>query len=166
MNPMVKVITTYSFIIYRNFFLTNLAWIYDDVLQKSRNAVNCVKCVQIRRFSWSVFSRIWTEYGPEKTPYLDTFHAVIRSLCTLSLPPLNLSESWIQGLLMFSGGKERMQWKWMGLKLKLSLEYSSILNITKKKTHKNWTVKNIGWGEFSRRRFPMGIFSLGDFFWF
>ena len=37
---------------------------------------HCVKSVRLRRFSWSVFSRIRTEYGPEKTPYLDTFHAV------------------------------------------------------------------------------------------
>ena len=49
----------------------------------------CVKSVQIRSFFWSVFSRIWTDtpylsvfspntgkYGPEKTPYLDTFHVV------------------------------------------------------------------------------------------
>ena len=38
-----------------------------------------VKSVQIRSFSWSVFSRIWTKYGkngPEKTPYLVTFHTV------------------------------------------------------------------------------------------
>ena len=33
------------------------------------------KCPNIE-FFWSVFSRIQTEYGPEKTPYLDTFHAV------------------------------------------------------------------------------------------
>ena len=37
---------------------------------------HCVKSIQIRSFFWSVFSRIRTEYGPEKTPYLDTFHAV------------------------------------------------------------------------------------------
>ena len=37
----------------------------------------CVKSVQIRNFFWSVFSRIRTEYGPGKTPYLDTFHVVI-----------------------------------------------------------------------------------------
>ena len=47
---------------------------------------HCVKNVQIQRFFWSVFSRIRTEYGesffwcagkctPEKTSYLDTFHA-------------------------------------------------------------------------------------------
>ena len=44
---------------------------------------HCVKIVKIRSFFWSVFSRIRTEYGPnagkygpEKTPCLDTFHAV------------------------------------------------------------------------------------------
>ena len=37
---------------------------------------HCVKIVQIRRFFWSVFSRIWTEYEPEKTPYFDTFYTV------------------------------------------------------------------------------------------
>ena len=35
-----------------------------------------MKSVQIWSFFWSAFSRIRTEYGPEKTPYLDTFHAV------------------------------------------------------------------------------------------
>ena len=35
-----------------------------------------LKSVQIRSFLWSVFSRILTEYGPQKTPYLDTFHAM------------------------------------------------------------------------------------------
>ena len=35
-----------------------------------------VKCVQTRSFFWSVFSRIRTEYEPEKTPYLDSFQAV------------------------------------------------------------------------------------------
>ena len=48
---------------------------------------HCVKCDQTRSFFWFVFSRIRTEYGemfspnagkygPEKTPYLDTIHAV------------------------------------------------------------------------------------------
>ena len=52
---------------------------------------HCMKSVQIPSFFWSVFSRIRTEYGdllfspnagkygPEKTPYLDTFHAVYPS---------------------------------------------------------------------------------------
>ena len=33
--------------------------------------------VQIRSYFCSVFSHIRTEYGPEITPYLDTFHAVV-----------------------------------------------------------------------------------------
>ena len=40
--------------------------------------VNCVKNVQIRSFFWSVFSRIRTEYRPDKTPYLDNFYAVVK----------------------------------------------------------------------------------------
>ena len=53
------------------------------------NSYHCLKSVQIRSFFWSVFSRIFPhtpylsvfspnagKYGPEKTPYLDTFHAV------------------------------------------------------------------------------------------
>ena len=36
-----------------------------------------LKSLQIRSFFWSVFSFIWTEYGLEKTPYLDTFHVVM-----------------------------------------------------------------------------------------
>ena len=42
-----------------------------------------MESVQMRSFFWSVFSRIWTKYrdlwskyGPEKTPYLDTFYTV------------------------------------------------------------------------------------------
>ena len=38
-----------------------------------------MKSVQIRSYLWSafpVFSRNTGKYGPEKTPYLDTFHAV------------------------------------------------------------------------------------------
>ena len=41
-----------------------------------RNKNHCLKSAQIRSFFWSVFSRIRTEYGPAKTPYFDTFHAV------------------------------------------------------------------------------------------
>ena len=40
--------------------------------------MHCVKSVQIRSFFWSVFPCIRTEYGAEKTPYLNTFHAVSR----------------------------------------------------------------------------------------
>ena len=47
------------------------------------HSTRCVKSVQIQSLFWSVFSCIWTEfspntgkYGPEKIPYLDTFHVV------------------------------------------------------------------------------------------
>ena len=46
-------------------------------IPQNLDVVHCVKCVQIRSFFWSVFSCIRTEYGPEKTPYLDTFQAVV-----------------------------------------------------------------------------------------
>ena len=58
-----------------------------------RNHIHCVKSVQIRIFSGPYFSAFglnreiyyvnlsiqfkYRKYGPEKTPYLDTFHAVI-----------------------------------------------------------------------------------------
>ena len=48
-------------------------------MEGKKTKKHCVKNVQIRNFFWSVFSCIWTEYRnvrPEKTPYLDTFHAV------------------------------------------------------------------------------------------
>ena len=37
---------------------------------------HCMKSVQIRSFFWSAFSPNAWKYGPEKAPYLDTFHAV------------------------------------------------------------------------------------------
>ena len=48
--------------------------------------LHCVRRVQLRSLFGSVFYRIWIEYvfspnkgkyGPEKTPYLDTSHAVL-----------------------------------------------------------------------------------------
>ena len=48
-----------------------------EKLRYNVGILHCVKSVQIRRFFWSVFSRIRTEYGPEKTLYLDTFHTVL-----------------------------------------------------------------------------------------
>ena len=79
-------------------------WSVSDAVSCDIDETHCVKSVQIRSFFWSVFSRIWTEYGqirphlpakylsvfspnvgkygPEKTPYLDTFHEV-----TLSISP-------------------------------------------------------------------------------
>ena len=44
------------------------------------STLHCVKRVQKRSYYWSVFPCIRTpntgKYGPEITPYLDTFHAV------------------------------------------------------------------------------------------
>ena len=59
-------------------------------ITKKRQNYHCVKSAQIRSFFGSVFRRIRIEYGdllsvfspnmgkygPEKTPYLDTFHTV------------------------------------------------------------------------------------------
>ena len=42
--------------------------------------VHCVKSVQIRNFFgpyFPIFRLNAGKYGPEKTPYLDTFHAVV-----------------------------------------------------------------------------------------
>ena len=38
--------------------------------------MHCVKSVQVRSFFWPVFSPNAGKCGPEKTPYLDSFHAV------------------------------------------------------------------------------------------
>ena len=48
-----------------------------------------VKSVQIRSYFWSVFSPNTGKYGPEITPYLDTFHAV-KKLVTTGICILNL----------------------------------------------------------------------------
>ena len=44
---------------------------------------HCVKSFQIWNYFWSVFSCIRTEYEPEMTPYLETFHSVF-PIATLS----------------------------------------------------------------------------------
>ena len=43
-----------------------------------------MKSIQIRSFFWSVFSPNTEKYGPEKTPYLETFHAVYFSITMFS----------------------------------------------------------------------------------
>ena len=73
-----------------------------------------MKSVQIRSFFWSVFSRIRTEYGeirrispnvgkygPEKTPYLDTFHAVISVDNLKSWVLKSLKNTLLRDLLIF-----------------------------------------------------------------
>ena len=63
---------------------------------KTKAGLHCLKSLQIRSYFWSLFSRIRTEYGeirsievslriqsecgkygPEITPYVETFHAVL-----------------------------------------------------------------------------------------
>ena len=83
------------------------ALIYSNCEDSFNISVNCNICgiteqfitfksAQIRGFFWSVFSHIWTEHGEilispysvqiqentdqKKTPYLETFHAVVRAL--------------------------------------------------------------------------------------
>ena len=41
------------------------------------HSIHCVKNVQVQSYFWSVCSCIRTEYGPEITPYFNTFQAVI-----------------------------------------------------------------------------------------
>ena len=57
--------------------------------------VHCIKSVQIRSLFWSAFSCIQTKCGPEKTPYLDIFHAVVQR-CKGAISSLVLTtENWI-----------------------------------------------------------------------
>ena len=65
------VVTAITFLIYAGKLRLNLLRLKKSCAQK-----NCVKSVQIRSFFWSVFSLNTGKYEPEKTPYLDTFHAV------------------------------------------------------------------------------------------
>ena len=70
-------------------FRTNFQTLISICFINSIHRMHCVKSVQIRSYFWSVFSCIRTEYGdlqfspntgkygPEITPYLDTFHAVL-----------------------------------------------------------------------------------------
>ena len=53
--------------------------------KRSRRTQYCVKSVQIWTFFWSVFSRIRTEYGSEKTAYLDTCYAELPNTKFLEL---------------------------------------------------------------------------------
>ena len=55
---------------------------YNNEHDKAKGAMDCVgstlrESVQIRSYFWSVFSLNAGNYGPEITPYLDTFRAVV-----------------------------------------------------------------------------------------
>ena len=49
------------------------------MIQTLKYYTHCVKSVQIRSYFWSVFSSNTGIYGPEITPYLDTFQTVTRT---------------------------------------------------------------------------------------
>ena len=79
------------------------AWICISMFQVNKailKCAHCVKSVQIGSFFWSVFSRIRTEHGPGKTPYLDTFYAVcaIQNIFFLWIETQSLQ--WVEFILV------------------------------------------------------------------
>ena len=44
--------------------------------QEYKKHRHCVKSVPTQSYFWSVFSYFRTEYGPDTSPYLDTFYAL------------------------------------------------------------------------------------------
>ena len=88
--------------------------------------LDCVKMVQIRSCFWSVFPRIRTEYGeirhlsvfspsagkygPEKTPYLDTFHAVLHFLLKFNYTGILYVKVCLEDNLLILE-KNRLFWK-------------------------------------------------------
>ena len=86
-----------------------------------------MKIAQIRSVFWSVFSRNWTEYGPEKipylylsvfspikgkygpekTPYLDTFHVVGETIKRLKINHKEPALSNQKLILMIKKGKKK-----------------------------------------------------------
>ena len=52
--------------------ITAIKYLGNPISNYNTNDNICVKSAQIRSFSWSVFP----VFGPEKPPYLDTFHGV------------------------------------------------------------------------------------------
>ena len=109
---------------------------------QNKISIHCLKSVQIRSYIWSVFSRNRTEYGEilriypysirirentdqKKTPYLDTFHAVII-----------MSKKWFSGGLtknsflwrvIFRSGYRKVLYKNVLLNLKVFLPKSATL---------------------------------------
>ena len=47
-----------------------------SVCGRSTTCQFCIQSVQIRSFFGSIFSYIWSEYGPENTPHYGIFQAV------------------------------------------------------------------------------------------
>ena len=89
-----------------------------------KSSGSCVKSVQIRRFYWSVFYCVRTEYGdlrteyrPEKTPYLGTFPAMSETQNLLK--PLSILHYWTRFSLLEVKGKTNIS------KCKYSFEVNS-----------------------------------------
>ena len=62
---------------------------------------HCVKSVQIRSYFWSVLSPNTGKYGPEKTLYLDTFHAVWSMRCFSFFVWNHIMTNCLKGLIYF-----------------------------------------------------------------
>ena len=56
-----------------------------------------MKSVQMRSYFWPVVSCIRTKYGPEITPYLDTFHVVTGLVSVYDKDPVNCDQTEIIG---------------------------------------------------------------------
>ena len=54
----------------------NKIYLSNKVHFRKTDDFHCVQSVQIRKFFWFVLNPNTGKYGPEKTPYLDKFHAV------------------------------------------------------------------------------------------
>ena len=87
-------------LIIKSHWRKNFFWQYMQASNCNCQNIHRVKSVEIQSFLWSVFSHIWTEYGPEKTLYWDTFHAVI-SLTHLH-PIFNFCTPWKHKILSFT----------------------------------------------------------------
>ena len=70
-----------------------------------------MKSVQIRSYFWSVLSPNTGKFGPETTPYLDTFHAV-------NLYKNNQPQTWPCEFLKFLEVVNMKKWKKLEIFLK------------------------------------------------
>ena len=87
-----------------------------QVIGAADNDIHCVKSLQIRSYFWSLFSCIRTnkeiyrvntgKYGPEITPYLDTFHAVINILQSRMTEELISCQSFVNSFENSSEGNQ------------------------------------------------------------
>ena len=123
---------SYSLLINCKFYLDSPGWLILEVYSESSlcekyiQNPQCVKSVQIWSYFWSVFSRIRTKYGPEITPYLDTFRAL----------PVNRFH--VTGLLRYP------------LKTSENLWFSDVFRVVSKETSGMKRVKHQRWSFFGK----------------